>query len=74
MPYALYDGVLGSKIHNDDIGDLPAGTAVIIDERQRNIAKHLRNVVVFDKVAGIIEKKPIIKGIDMTTKSIKEVV
>lgn len=56
MPYAL-NYKKGTVIQNDDIGELPSGVAVRITERQANIAKHLINVVVFDRVAGIDENK-----------------
>ena len=54
MPYAL-NTKKGTRIQNEDVGDLPGGVAVPINDRQVLIAKHLRGVVVFDRVAGIIE-------------------
>ena len=56
MPYAL-NVKKGTNMHNADIGDLPGGVAVPINDRQALIAKHLVGVVVFDKVAGINEEK-----------------
>lgn len=57
MSYALYTKPKGTVLRNDDIGELPGGVAVLIDERQVNIAKHLIDVVVFDRIAGINDEK-----------------
>lgn len=47
----------GCNIHNDDIGDLPASTAIPVTTRQAMIAKHLRGIVIFEKIVGVdIEK------------------
>lgn len=48
-PYAL-NIRKGTIIQNADIGDLPGGVAVEINERQRLIAKHIINVVTFDSI------------------------
>ena len=56
MPWAL-NTLKGCVIHNDDIGDIPSSTAIPVTNRQALIAKHLRGIVVFDKIAGVdIEK------------------
>lgn len=52
MPYAL-NTVKGTVIQNADIGDLPGLTAIPITDKQTLIAKHLINVVVFEKIAGV---------------------
>lgn len=43
----------GTSLHNDDLGDLPAGIAIPISDQQASIARHLVGIVVFDKVAGV---------------------
>ncbi len=43
----------GCVIQNDDIGEIPALTAIPVTERQKNIARHLRGVIVFDKIIGV---------------------
>jgi hypothetical protein len=49
----------GTTIRNEDVGILEGGVAIPINEKQSLIAKHLYNVVVFDRVAGINEEKAI---------------
>ena len=51
MPYAVNTNK-GTILNNADIGELPGGVAIPITQQQVNIAKHLLNVVVFDRVAG----------------------
>jgi hypothetical protein len=40
----------GTTIKNSDIGEMPGGVAVPIDERQSKIAKNLHGVVIMDGV------------------------
>lgn len=61
MPYAV-NPQKGTIINNADIGELPGGIAVKINERQKLIAKHIRGVVVFDDVQGSEEPKKEIAG------------
>ena len=56
MPYAL-NTIKGTLLQNDDIGDLPGLVAVPITDRQALIAKHIINVIVFEKIAGIDEDR-----------------
>jgi len=51
MPYAV-NIQKGNIIYNEDIGELPGDIAVPITKEQVNIARHLRGVIVFSKVAG----------------------
>lgn len=51
-PWAL-NTIRGCNVHNDDIGDIPSSTAIPVTDRQALIAKHLRGVVVFDKIVGV---------------------
>lgn len=70
MPYAVNISK-GTVIHNDDIGDLPTGVAIPITDRQVLIAKHIRGVAVFEKIAGRDEvskpKSQSLYGIDKDT-------
>jgi len=52
MKWAL-NTMKGCKIQNDDIGEIQSLTAVPLTDKQSLIAKHLRGVVVFDKIAGV---------------------
>lgn len=51
-PWAV-NTLRGCILHNDDIGDIPSSTAIPVTDRQALIAKHLRGVVVFDKIVGV---------------------
>ncbi len=66
-PWAV-NTMRGCKVHNDDIGDIPALTAIPVSERQAKIAKHLTGIVVFDKIAGVsIDKvSKIYYGVEMS--------
>lgn len=52
----------GTEIVHPDIGLLESGTAKLIPDDLVNIAKNLRGVVVFDKIAGIDDNK-VAKGL-----------
>jgi len=47
----------GTTIQNEDVGELQGGIAIPITDKQSLIAKHLINVVVFDRVAGVVKHK-----------------
>jgi len=51
-PYAV-NTKKGTVLNNDDLGELQGGIAVFITDKQALVAKHLRGVVVFDKVLGV---------------------
>jgi len=67
-PYAL-NVRKGTVVQSDALGKLPGGVAVPISESQANIAKHIIDVVVFDRVAGIDKEKATkgLYGIDSET-------
>ncbi len=73
MPYAV-NTVKGTTIQNDDLGELPGLIAVPITSKQALIAKHLVNVIVFEKVAGMDDSKSFkgLYGSDRKTLEVRQ--
>jgi len=67
MPYAVWIKPGGTEIDKykiDGMPELPCGVAVKISEEQRAQAKHLHNVIVFEKVQDetVEEKEFVFEG------------
>lgn len=71
MAYALNIN-RGTEIVHPDIGLLEAGVARLIPDDLINIAKHLRGVIVFDRVAGLNDNQENKISNSLYGKDIKE--
>lgn len=56
MPYAL-NTLRGTSPFIEGIGEMPGLTAIPITDKQANMLKSRKNVIIFDKIAGINEEK-----------------
>jgi hypothetical protein len=47
----------GTIVNHPEIGQIPGLVAVPITDKQANMCKHIRGLIVFDRVVGLNEEK-----------------